>query len=94
MQLSRREVVNFSTLFGNHCTHTGKGYYTLKKKKKQQVDNGNTNANGNKKRKSDDSMTHTCQCNACKEEKAIDAFSKNQHRKGYAARCNACLGNL
>ncbi|GFH47475.1 hypothetical protein CTEN210_03950 [Chaetoceros tenuissimus] len=90
-QLFRREVVDFSALFDNPRTHTGKGYYTVKKK---QSENGYDNGNGDKKRKSDDSMVHTRQCNACKEEKAIDSFSKNQLRKGYAARCKECLGNL
>lgn len=84
-QLFRRNVQDAkdaAIFFDNPRTHTGKGYFT-----KQQQDE---EATGSRKCEAmDPPMERTCQ--QCGEQKSMDEFSKNQRRKGAAARCRACI---
>jgi hypothetical protein len=78
-QLFRKiTMAQASKLFDNPRVHTGEGYHTVQQREEMQ----------NQRNESDRGAMLCCQCHVMK---ARDSFSKNQCRKGNAARCVECV---
>jgi hypothetical protein len=88
-QLFRREVSMSEArdVFDNPRQHTGKGYH---RKNSSTTDSGGS-GNNNRKRKADAPPTYMRTCALCGTSKSNDQFSKNQRRKGSAAKCKGCV---
>lgn len=91
-QLFRREIdmSEARDVFDNPRQHTGKGYH-----RKNSGASGNSNCSGNnnsgRKRKAEAPATYMRTCSQCGRSKSNDEYSKNQRRKGSAAKCKSCV---
>ena len=86
-QLFRRNVQDANeaaAFFDDPRQHTGKGYQTKDQERRQEQQQAT------RKRKADGAPLGRI-CAQCGETRATDEFSKNQRRKGSAARCRACV---
>ncbi|KAL3911982.1 MAG: hypothetical protein SGARI_001381 [Bacillariaceae sp.] len=82
-QLFRRSITmeEARDVFCNPRQHTGKGYHNK--------NNMASGAASRKRKAASDSYMRIC--DQCSQEKSNDDFSKNQRRKGSAARCKSCV---
>lgn len=95
-QLFRKEIdmSKAGSVFDNPRQHTGKGYH---KKNGANGDSehgggsGGDSGNKSRKRKAEAPADHMRTCSECSRSKSNDEFSKNQRRKGSAARCKSCI---